>query len=76
MRRRASAAKAPIGIELRVLRLAALAVELRRESADQIVTIPGLPRALDACGALFDELGWGEMPVTYSGAGKTSSRQQ
>jgi hypothetical protein len=43
-----------VGTELKMLQLAASAADLRRQ-----VKAPRLAAALDACDALFEELGWG-----------------
>jgi hypothetical protein len=56
-------------IQLLILRLAAVAVDLRREAANEIEYIPSLRGALDACDALFEELGWGETSRTLSRTG-------
>ena len=58
-----------INMELKMLRLAADAADLRRLLTPQDLTrAPRLAAALDACDALFEELGWGnpsEPPGTY-----------
>jgi hypothetical protein len=47
-------------MELRVLRLAADAADIRRDFTPQQVAKCGpLAAALDACEALFEALGWG-----------------
>ena len=56
-------------IQLLILRLAAVAIDLRREASDEIEYIPALRSALDSCDALFEELGWGETSKTLYRAG-------
>jgi hypothetical protein len=57
-KRRRSAA---IDMELKVLQLAATAADLRRRlTARDLARIPRLAAVLDACDALFEELGWGD----------------
>lgn len=52
-------------IEIRLLRLAAAAVDLRDQlTPRQIAETPGLLTALEACDVLFDELGWGPLGVS------------
>lgn len=56
-------------LELQALRLAAVAVDLRGRLAPcEIARIPQLVKALDACDALFEDLGWGRPsgPLTYA----------
>jgi hypothetical protein len=49
-----------VTMELRVLRLAADAADIRREfTPQQLAKCGPLPAALDACEALFEALGWG-----------------
>jgi len=49
-----------VAMELRVLRLAADAADIRREfTPQQLAKCGPLSAALDACEALFDALGWG-----------------
>jgi hypothetical protein len=49
-----------VAMELRVLRLAADAADIRREfTPQQLAKCGPLTAALDACEALFDALGWG-----------------
>jgi hypothetical protein len=49
-----------VGTELKVLQLAASAADLRRQvTARELAKAPRLAAALDACDALFEELGWG-----------------
>jgi hypothetical protein len=49
-----------VDMELKMLRLAADAADLRRLLRPQdLARAPRLAAALDACEALFDELGWG-----------------
>lgn len=53
-----------VAIELRVLRLAADAADIRREfTAQQLAKYQPLSAALDACEALFEALGWGGAQV-------------
>jgi hypothetical protein len=48
-------------MELRVLRLAAAAADIRREMTPQeIAKCVRLAEALNACEALFEALGWGD----------------
>ncbi len=58
-----------IDIELKMLRLAADAADLRRLLTPQDLSkAPRLAAALDACDAVFEELGWGnpsEPPGPY-----------
>jgi hypothetical protein len=47
-------------MELKMLRLAADAADLRRQlTPSYLARVPRLAAALDACEALFEELGWG-----------------
>lgn len=56
-------------VELMILRLAAAAVDIRGQlTPREISKNSNLARALDACEALFEELGWG--PEQVNGAGK------
>jgi hypothetical protein len=57
----AKAGHAPaVAVELRALRLAADAADIRREfTPQQLAKCGPLAAALDACEALFDALGWG-----------------
>jgi hypothetical protein len=49
-----------VDMELKMLRLAADAADLRRLlTSKDLARVPRLARALDACEALFEELGWG-----------------
>lgn len=49
-----------VDMELKMLRLAADAADLRRQLTPQdLARAPRLAAALDACEALFEELGWG-----------------
>ena len=51
---------AAVDIELKMLQLAASAADLRRQLTPQdLAKAPCLAAALDACDALFEELGWG-----------------
>ncbi len=51
---------AAVDMELKMLRLAADAADLRRLLTPQdLARAPRLAAALDACDALFEELGWG-----------------
>ena len=58
-----------IDMELKMLRLAADAADLRRRLTPQdLARVPRLAAALDACDAVFEELGWGnpsEPPGQY-----------
>jgi hypothetical protein len=62
-----------VAIELRALRLAADAADIRRDfTPQQLAKCGPLPAALDACEALFEALGWGvaqgqEQPAENSG---------
>jgi hypothetical protein len=67
-RTQAPCAKAPakvrrspaIAMELRVLRLAADAADIRRDlGAHELAKCAGLATALEACEALFEAMGWG-----------------
>jgi hypothetical protein len=49
-----------VAMELRVLRLAADAADIRRDLTLQQAKCPHLTAALDACEALFEALGWGD----------------
>jgi hypothetical protein len=50
-----------VDVELKLLRLAADAVDLRRQlSPSYLARAPRLEAALDACEALFEALGWGK----------------
>jgi hypothetical protein len=52
---------AAVEMELKMLQLAASAADLRRQlSAEELAKAPRLVAALDACDALFEELGWGD----------------
>jgi hypothetical protein len=52
-----------VAIELKMLRLAADAADLRRElTPQQLAKWERLAAALNACEALFEELGWGDQP--------------
>jgi hypothetical protein len=58
-------------IELMILRLAAAAVDIRGQlTPREISKKSNLTRALDACEALFDELGWG--PEQANGSSKAN----
>ena len=49
-----------VALELRVLRLAADAADIRRDfTPQQLAKCEPLTAALDACEALFEALGWG-----------------
>ena len=49
-----------VALELRVLRLAADAADIRRDfTPQQVAKCEPLAAALDACEALFEALGWG-----------------
>jgi hypothetical protein len=49
-----------VAMELRVLRLAADAADIRRDfTPQQLAKCEPLTAALDACEALFEALGWG-----------------
>jgi hypothetical protein len=67
-RAQAPCAKAPakvrrspaVAMELRVLRLAADAADIRRDlGAHELAKCAGLATALEACEALFEAMGWG-----------------
>jgi len=52
---------ATVDMELKMLRLAADAADLRRLLTRQdLVRAPRLAAALEACEGLFEELGWGD----------------
>jgi hypothetical protein len=54
-----------VGTELKMLQLAACAADLRRQlTARELARAPRLAAALDACDALFEELGWGHPSVS------------
>jgi len=68
-RTQAPCAKAPakvrhspaVAMELRVLRLAADAADIRKDlSPQELAKCARLTAALDACEALFDAMGWGD----------------
>jgi hypothetical protein len=66
-RTQAPCAKAPAkvrhspAVELRVLRLAADAADIRKDlSPQELAKCARLTAALDACEALFDAMGWGD----------------
>jgi hypothetical protein len=47
--------------ELTILRLAAIAVDLRGQlTPERMARAPSLITVLDACDRVFDELGWGD----------------
>jgi len=47
--------------ELTILRLAAIAVDLRGQlTPERMAKAPSLITVLDACDRVFDELGWGD----------------
>jgi hypothetical protein len=47
--------------ELTILRLAAIAVDLRGQlTPERLAKAPSLITVLDACDRVFDELGWGD----------------
>jgi hypothetical protein len=47
--------------ELTILRLAAIAVDLRKQlTPEKLANAPSLVTVLDACDRVFDELGWGD----------------
>jgi hypothetical protein len=49
-------------LEIRLLRLAAAAVDVRDQmTAQEIEKTPSLLAVPDACDVLFDELGWGPL---------------
>jgi hypothetical protein len=51
---------AAVDMELKMLQLAASAADLRRQlTPEELANVPRLAAALDACDALFEELGWG-----------------
>lgn len=57
-------------VELNILRLAALAVDLRGQLTPRAATrTPSLVTVLDACDLLFEEMGWGRPNVSLSTAG-------
>jgi len=61
-----------VAMELKMLRLAADAADLRREvTPQQLAKWARLAAALDACEALFEELGWGDQPA-HAEAGDNS----
>jgi len=52
-------------VEIRLLRLAAAAVDVRDQLTPwQIAQTPSLLTVLEACDVLFDELGWGPLGVS------------
>jgi hypothetical protein len=55
-------------MELRVLRLAADAADIRRDLTPEQAKCPNLTAALDACEALFAALGWGDNQAQSNGA--------
>jgi hypothetical protein len=57
-----------VEMELRVLRLAADAADIRRDLTPEQAKCPNLTAALDACEALFDALGWGDNQAQSNGA--------
>jgi hypothetical protein len=51
---------AAFDMELKMLQLAAFAADLRRQlTPEELAKTPRLVAVLDACDALFEELGWG-----------------
>jgi hypothetical protein len=59
-----------VAMELKMLRLAADAADLRREvPPQQLAQWARLAAALDACEALFEELGWGDKPAHADAGG-------
>jgi hypothetical protein len=51
-------------MELRVLRLAADAAEIRQDlGSHELAKCPQLSAALDACETLFETMGWGDEPA-------------
>ena len=79
-RTQAPCAKAPakvrhspaVAMELRVLRLAADAADMRRDLTPQQAKCEHLTSALDACEALFEALGWGDAQGQLEEAGGSS----
>ena len=57
-----------VEMELRVLRLAADAADIRRDLTAEQAKCRNLTAALDACEALFDALGWGDDQAQSNGA--------
>jgi hypothetical protein len=78
-RTQAPCAKAPakvrhspaVAMELRVLRLAADAADIRRDLTPQQAKCEHLTSALDACEALFEALGWGDAQAQLKEAGSS-----
>jgi hypothetical protein len=58
-------------MELRVLRLAADAADIRRDLTPQQAKCEHLTSALDACEALFEALGWGDAQGQLEEAGSS-----
>ena len=58
-------------MELRVLRLAADAADIRRDLTPEQAKCPNLTAALDACEALFEALGWGDAQAQLKAAGSS-----
>jgi hypothetical protein len=53
-----------LAMELRVLRLAADAVEIKKDIASHdLANCPYVAAALKACEALFESMGWGDQTV-------------
>jgi hypothetical protein len=61
----ANASRSPeVAMELRVLRLAADAVEIKQDiGAHELANCPYVAAALEACEALFESMGWGDETV-------------
>lgn len=54
-------------VELTMLRLAALAIDLRGQLTPQdAAKAPSIIKILDACDVLLEELGWGQPSVPFT----------
>ncbi len=59
-------------VELSMLRLAATAIDLRGQlTPHERARAPSLEAVLDACDALFEELGWGRPSASYPDADRS-----
>ena len=75
--RQASAMSSAQYVELSMLRLAATAIDLRGQlTPHERARMPSLEAVLDACDALFEELGWGRPAASLSGEERSDHRLQ